>query len=96
MVFQVESPSAVFDGATAASFMACQEFSVIRRRPKGERTVDVRRLVAAIEVLDSQNLRLSLYTSEKDNLKVTEILSNIFKLSETQTQDLHIVKLQVI
>jgi hypothetical protein len=69
---------------------------VIRRRPKGERTVDLRRLVAALEIQDAHNLRLCVNPTEKANLKVTEILSNIFELTESQTQDLHIVKLQVI
>jgi len=96
MVFKVESPKAVFDAAAAAGFMACREFPVIRRRPKGERTVDVRGLVASLDVLDARNLQMRVNTSDKANLKVTEILRNIFTLTEPQTQDLHIVKIQVI
>jgi radical SAM family uncharacterized protein/radical SAM-linked protein len=95
-VFQVESPEAVFDAAAAADFMDCREFPVTRRRPKGERLVDVRRLVAALEVQDAHNLQVSVITLEKANLKVTEILGNIFALTEPQTQDLHIRKIQVI
>jgi radical SAM family uncharacterized protein/radical SAM-linked protein len=96
MVYRVESPKPVFAVATAAKFMDSHEFSVVRRRPKGDRTVDLRRLVAAFEVLDAGKLQLHLYNSEKNNLKVTEVLSNIFTLTEPQTQDLRIVKVQVI
>jgi radical SAM-linked protein len=96
MMYQVESPSSVFIAANAADFMACQNFPVVRRRPKGERTVDLRPLVAALEILDAGHLHLQLHKTEKNNLKVTEVLSNIFTLSEPQTQDLRIVKVQVI
>jgi radical SAM-linked protein len=96
MVFQVVSPDAVFAADAAAGFLERQEFPVIRRRPKGERTVDLRRLVAALEIQDARNLRLCVNQAEKANLKATEIISNIFRLTESQTQDLHIVKLQVI
>jgi radical SAM family uncharacterized protein/radical SAM-linked protein len=96
MTYQVESPKPVFTAVTAADFMACQDFPVVRRRPKGERTVDLRPLVAALEILDACHLHLQLHKTEKNNLKVTEVLSNIFTLNEPQTQDLRIVKVQVI
>jgi radical SAM family uncharacterized protein/radical SAM-linked protein len=96
MTYQVESPKPVFTAVTAADFMACQDFPVVRRRPKGERTVDLRPLVAALEILDAGHLHLQLHKTEKNNLKVTEVLSNIFTLNEPQTQDLRIVKVQVI
>jgi radical SAM family uncharacterized protein/radical SAM-linked protein len=96
IVYQVESPSSVFVVSTAAEFMERRDFPVVRRRPKGERTVDVRRLLATLEVQDAHRLELRLHHQEKDNLKVTEILKNIFALTESQTQDLHIVKVQVM
>ncbi len=96
MTYQVASPSPVFASVTAADFMACQDFPVVRRRPKGERIVDLRPLVAALEILDACHLHLQLHKTEKNNLKVTEVLSNIFTLNEPQTQDLRIVKVQVI
>jgi radical SAM family uncharacterized protein/radical SAM-linked protein len=95
-VYQVESFSPLFATAAAADFLACGEFPVIRRRPKGERTVDVRNLVAALEVLDAHHLTLRLCRAEKDNLKVTELLRSIFTLTESQSRDLHIVKVQVM
>ena len=94
--YRVESLSPVFSAAVAAAFLECREFPVIRRRPKGERTVDVRRLVAVLEVLDAHHLKLCLYQAEKDNLKVTELLGSIFALTESQARDLHITKLQVM
>jgi radical SAM family uncharacterized protein/radical SAM-linked protein len=96
MVYQVESPSPVFAVAAAAAFLACEEFPVLRRRPKGERTVDVRKLVANLEVPDAHHLTLHLRQAEKDNLKVTELLRSIFTLTESQARDLHIVKVQVM
>jgi hypothetical protein len=95
-VFQVESPEAVFDAGVAGGFLERQEFPVTRRRPKGETTVDVRRLVATLEVLDAHNLQMRVINSQKANLKAAEILRHIFALTEPQTQDLHIVKKQVI
>ncbi len=96
MVYQAASPHPVFAADAAADFLACGEYPVVRRRPKGERTVDLRPLVAALSVLDARHLELRLRHQEKDNLKVTEVLQNIFKLTESQTQDLHIVKIQVL
>ena len=94
-LYRVESDVPVFVATNAAAFLACEEFPVIRRRPKGERTVDVRKLVADLEVNDLEHLTLLLIQAEKDNLKVTELLRSIFTLTEPQTRDLHIVKVQV-
>jgi radical SAM family uncharacterized protein/radical SAM-linked protein len=96
VVYGVESPAPVFAAQAAANFLACEEFPVIRRRPKGERTVDVRPLVADLEVPDAHHLTLRLRQAEKDNLKVTELLKSIFTLTEPQARDLHIVKVQVM
>jgi len=95
-VFQVASPDAVFDAAIAGEFLERREFPVTRRRPKGEQSVDVRGLVGGLEIRDAQNLELRVITAQKANLKVTEILGHVFALTESQTQDLHIVKKQVI
>jgi radical SAM family uncharacterized protein/radical SAM-linked protein len=94
--YQVEAPESVFGEAAATDFLAAREFPVVRRRPKGERTVDVRKLVAALEVSDAHHLTLRLRPADKDNLKVTELLGSIFTLTESQTRDLHIVKMQVM
>jgi len=96
LVYQVESPDPVFAEPVASNFLDSRELLTIRHRPKGKRTVDVRRLVAALEVLGECEVHLRLYNPERDNLKVTEILGAIFQLTEAQTQDLHIVKLQVL
>jgi radical SAM family uncharacterized protein/radical SAM-linked protein len=95
-LYRVESDAPVFAAAHAAAFLASEEFPAIRRRPKGERTVDVRPLVADLEVPDDQHLMLLLIQAEKDNLKVAELLRSIFTLTETQARDLHIVKVQVM
>jgi hypothetical protein len=95
LVYQVESPSPVFAAAAAAAFLDTREFLMVRRRPKGERTVDVRRLVAALEVPDDRHVTLRLQQADKDNLKVAEVLAGIFSLTEAQTRDLQMVKIQV-
>ena len=96
MVYQVGSPDPVFAAAAAADFLNSREFPVVRRRPKGDRTINVRPLVAALEVIDGCHLRLGLNQAEKDNLKVTELLGAIFSLTASQVRDLQIVKVQVI
>ena len=96
LVYHVESPEPVFTEPVAAGFLESRECLTTRHRPKGTRTVDVRPLVAALEVLDEHELHLRLHNPEKDNLKVTEILRAIFALTEPQTQDLQILKVKVI
>ncbi len=96
LVYHVASPEPVFAEPALSSFLDSQEFLTTRHRPKGKRTVDARRLVAALEMLDEYELHLRLSNPEKDNLKVTEILRAIFHLTESQTQDLYIVKVKVI
>jgi radical SAM family uncharacterized protein/radical SAM-linked protein len=95
VAYQVEAPEPVFGGAAAADFLAAREFPVVRRRPQGERTVDVRPLVAALEVTDARHLNLGLRQADKDNLKVTELLASIFTLTAAQTRELRMVKTQV-
>ena len=96
LVYQVESATPVFAAAAAAAFLDCREFQVTRRRPKGDRTVDIRVLVAALDVLDAHHLKLCLNHAEKDNLKVSELLGAIFSLTASQIRDLQIVKVQVM
>jgi radical SAM-linked protein len=93
-VYQVASPEPVFDPGMAAVFLAQDEVPVARRRPKEERTINLRALVARLEVADPHNLRLTILFQEKDNLKVTDTLAHIFHLRDEQTRDLQILKLK--
>ena len=95
-VYQVESPEPVFDAQMAADFLNRDEVLVTRRRPKEERTVNLRNLVARLEVADPHNLQLTMRFQEKDNLKVTDTLAHIFLLNEDQARDLQILKLRSI
>jgi hypothetical protein len=95
-VYEVESPEPVFAEGTAAAFLDSPEFPMVRRRPKGDRTVDVRVLVAALTVADACHVQLGLHQAEKDNFKVSELLGGIFALTDSQVRDLQIVKVQVI
>ncbi len=92
--YQVESPEPVFAAAAVARFLARAEVPVTRRRPRQERSVDLRPLVADLEVLDPCHLHLKLHLLEKDNLKPTETLAAIFNLNDQQTQDLQVLKLK--
>ena len=94
-VYRVESPEPVFSSEIAADFLAREEFLVTKRRPQEEdRVIDLRQLVARLAVSDPRRLELHLRLREKDNLKVTDALGQIFKLSENQSQDLRILKLR--
>jgi hypothetical protein len=95
-LYQVESPEPVFAVSAAATFLAHREFPVARRRPRGERTVDLRPQVADLEVLDAHHLHLSLNHAEKDNLKVSEVLRAVFALTLAQSSDLRIVRVKVV
>jgi radical SAM-linked protein len=93
-VYQVESEEPLFNLEVAARFLARETFPVTRRRPKEEKTVDLRPLVARLEVVDAYSLQLELRHLEKDNLKVTAALAAIFNLEEDQVRGLQILKMQ--
>lgn len=95
-LYRVQSPEPFFDEGAAARFLAAPDLVVTRRRPKEERLVDLRRLVARLAVLDSTHLELGLRLLAKDNLKVTEAVQAIFGLSDSQTRELAILKLKSI
>jgi radical SAM-linked protein len=94
--YQVESPEAIFAAPPVEQFLARSQFPVTRRRPKEERTIDLRPLVARLEVLDPSHVQLIMRLVEKDNLKVTDALAAIFNLDDDQTRDLRILKLQSV
>ncbi len=93
-VYQVESQEPLFDPQVAANFLNQEEVLVTRQRPKGESVVNLRLLVARLEVIDPYNLQLTMRFQEKGNLKVTDALAAIFHLNEGQTRDLQILKLK--
>jgi radical SAM-linked protein len=95
-VYQVESEEPLFAAESAARFLAQEEVPVIRRRPRQERTVDLRSQVGRLEVVDPHHLQLEMHLRDRDNLKVTDALAHIFSLSETQTQTLQILKLKSV
>lgn len=95
-IYQVESPEPVFDLQAAARFLAQKDYPVKRRRPGKDRTIDLRSLVAHLEVLDPYQLQLEIRVREKDNLKITEALNAIFNLNETQTLNLQILKMRSV
>lgn len=92
-VYQVESPEPLFDRDTAETFLAQETFLFTRRRPKKEdRIINLRELVAQLRVADPQHLELHLRLRAKDNVKVTDALTHIFRLNEDQSRDLQILK----
>jgi radical SAM family uncharacterized protein/radical SAM-linked protein len=93
-VYQVASGQPVFRLEDAAHFLAQKEFPVTRRRPREERRLDLRPLVAKLEVLDPRHLELHLNILAKDNLKAADTLAAIFALSDDQTRDLRILKIR--
>jgi radical SAM family uncharacterized protein/radical SAM-linked protein len=93
-VYQVESGQPVFYPENAANFLAQKEFPVTRRRPREERRLDLRPLVAKLEVLDPRHLELHLNILAKNNLKAADTLAAIFALSDDQTRDLRILKIR--
>jgi radical SAM-linked protein len=96
-VYQVASPEALFDSQAAAEFLSREEVLVTRSRPaKEERTINLRRQVARLEVTDHRNLQLTMLFQERDNLKVADTLAAIFHLNENQTRNLQILKLKSI
>jgi radical SAM-linked protein len=94
-VYQVETPEDTFSRQTAEEFLARKEFPAILRRPnKEDRTLDLRPLVAGLTVTNPRRLELHLRLRERDNPTVTDALSQIFQLSEDQSLELRILKMQ--
>lgn len=92
--YEVVSPEPVFRDISAIRFLAQEEVWVTRQRPQQAKAVEVRRLVAALDVKSPQELHLTLKILEKDNLKVTEIIEAIFGLEAEQLGALHILKVR--
>lgn len=93
-VYQVGSPEPVFSQEAAQRFLSREEVLVTRKRPKEERTVDLRPQVARLEILDPREVQIEMCLAEKDNLKVTDAMAAIFKLDEGQSRDLEILKIK--
>jgi len=95
-VYQAASLEPVFSEEAAARFLRQEEVLIIRKRPKEERTVDLRRQVARLEVVSPCEVQLEMLLGEKDNLKPADALAAIFGLDEGQTRDLEILKIKSI
>lgn len=94
VLYRVASPDPVFRKDTAARFLAQPEVWVTRPRPKKTTKVDVRRLVTQLEVVNPWETLLEVRGSDKDNLKVTEIVATVFELPIGQTAHLQVLKLK--
>jgi radical SAM family uncharacterized protein/radical SAM-linked protein len=92
-LYQVLSPEPVFTKERASRFLSQEEVWVMRQRPKQAKLVEVRRLVSKVEVVNPQEVQITLNFSEKDNLKAAEIIAAIFGLSDDQSTALQILKL---
>jgi len=91
--YRVRSPDPVFSVEPAATFLAQEEAWIRRRRPKGTKTVEMRHLVAALEVLNPREVRMTVNVTGKDHLKATEIIQAVFGLDANQTVALQVLKL---
>jgi radical SAM family uncharacterized protein/radical SAM-linked protein len=94
-VYHVEAPDPQFTPAAAAAFTCREEVWYTRRRPTEVREVNVRPLVASLEVLDDRHLVLEVRLPAKDNLKITEVLAAIFGMPTDRAADLRILKTRV-
>jgi radical SAM-linked protein len=95
--YEAESPAPVFAPEKAAAFLAREEVPYEKRRPGNlAREVNVRPLVAALQVLDPQHLRITVHLPAKDNLKITEIVAAVFSLSAEELAAVRLVKTRAL
>jgi radical SAM family uncharacterized protein/radical SAM-linked protein len=94
VLYRVASPKPAFTGEQAAHFLSQGEVWVRRRRPKQEKTVEMRGLVSSLAVLNSQEVEITLKVSAKDQLKATEIMAAAFGLGEEQCTELKVLKVR--
>jgi radical SAM family uncharacterized protein/radical SAM-linked protein len=93
-LYRVGSPEPVFVADRAVHFLAQEEVWVARRRPKQMKMVQVRHLVTHLEVTNPQEAHITLGVSEKDNLKVAEVIAAIFGLNADRSAALEILKVR--
>ncbi len=90
--YRVESPQPLFTPEAAQAFWAREAVWVTRHRPQGSREVNIRPLVTALEVLDDYRLEIEVRVTEKDKVKLTEILAGVFPLSAAALAELRAIK----
>ena len=95
-IYWVRSPEPMFVADKAVHFLAQKEVWVERQRPKQTKMVEVRRLTSQLEVVNPQEVHLTLKVSERDNLKVAEVIVAIFGLDADQVTALEILKVESI
>lgn len=94
-LFQVASPDPVFTPQAAAAFLAAATFPALRRKPKEVKEIDLRPLVADLQVFDLQHLEIAVQVRPQDNFKITDLLAAIFNLDDHSKRRLQILKRRV-
>jgi radical SAM family uncharacterized protein/radical SAM-linked protein len=92
VLYRVVSPAPVFMADKAALFLARKEVWIERQRPKQVKMVEVRHLVTHLAVASDKEVKINLKVSEKDNLKMVEVIAAIFGLNADQVSELDILK----
>ncbi len=94
-LFEVASPDPVFTPQAAAAFLAAATFPAQRRKPKEVKEIDLRPLVADLQVFDPQHLEIAVRVRPQDNFKITDLLAAIFALDDSRKRCLQILKRRV-
>ncbi|MBM4286188.1 MAG: TIGR03960 family B12-binding radical SAM protein [Deltaproteobacteria bacterium] len=94
--YRVAAPEPWFAPETVRAFLRQDRFPVVRRRPQGDRKVDLRPLVERLEAPAPDQVEVTVNLRERDNLKITEIIAAVFALDEDSVRDLEIMKIQTL
>jgi len=78
--------------SAVAQFLHSDTWQVTKRTSKGDREVNARPLVEAIEIVSPNSLEMRIHHNSGPGLNTREIVAAIFSLSPTETAGLRIVK----
>jgi radical SAM family uncharacterized protein/radical SAM-linked protein len=91
-LYEVNLPAAQFSPEKIENFINSTEFAALRKKPKETKTIDIRPLVSTIHQRDLSTLEILINTREKDNLKINDLVTAIFDLTEAEAVQLKTVK----
>jgi hypothetical protein len=74
--------------------LEAEEFPIIKKGKKGERTVDAKTLVKALKLLSPNELNLAIRHGKGPELKPIDLIKGLFGLDEKQLEGIKIIKIR--
>ena len=82
-----------FDTHKVDYFFNLPELIIIKKNRKGEKKIDLKESVSAIEILEPSKLKMELKTGAGKTVRPLEVIKNIFNISEQEIKLASVIKL---